>query len=395
MRILMIHERYRQPGGEDTVFETEAALLEAHGCVVERLVADNRSIDEDHNRLKLAVGAVWSAAEKAKVQAVVRRFRPDVAHVHNWFPLLSPAIHGAIRAEGVPVVQTLHNFRLMCLNGLFFRDGTVCDACSGARLPWRGVLRRCYRGHLGASATVAAMITAHRLRGTWQRDVDLFLALNEFSRRQFIAAGVPAEKLAVKSNVIADPGVAAAAWDRPRAGAVFVGRLSPEKGIRDLVAGWQNVGHRLTVIGTGPLEDEIRALASPEVDVLGWCDPARVSSLLAGAAVVCVPSRCYEQAPMALLEATAHGVPVLVADVGIYGALAEREGFGLAVPVADPQAWRRQAIALLQDPVALAAKGHQARRWYHDHCSPAVSARVLLGHYHSVRGDQSVRGGAR
>lgn len=381
MRILVIHEHYRQPGGEDRVFETEVALLRAYGCEVECLTADNREIDESDAPLRLAANTVWSSSARLRVREAVRRFRPDVAHIHNWFPLLSPAIHGAIRAEGVPVVQTLHNFRLMCLNGLFFRDGAICTDCAGSRLPWRGVLRRCYRDNLGASAAVAAMIGAHRLRRTWARDVDLFFALNGFSRDCFIAAGLPPEKVAVRLNPILDPGAVAAGWDHPRAGAVYVGRLSEEKGAGRLSAVWRGIGHRLTVIGDGPLAPVVQAQAGPEVDLCGWQDPAEVSARLSQAALVCVPSQCYEQMPMALLEATAHGVPVLVSDVGVLGDLAEGGGFGCRVPSGDPDAWVATARALLAAPDRLREMGLRARQWYLETCSPDASARRLLTEY--------------
>ncbi|BAE50244.1 glycosyltransferase family 4 protein [Paramagnetospirillum magneticum] len=385
MRILIIHERYRQRGGEDAVFDTESALLEERGCVVERLVADNDHIDETRGGLALAANAVWSTDGRGRVRRKVQEFRPDIVHIHNWFPLFSPAIHGAIRAEGVPVVQTLHNFRLMCLNGLFLRDGQPCEDCLGSPLAWRGVLRRCYRDDTKASAAVAAMNCWHHLAGTWRRNVDLFLVGSDFARRRFVAAGLPAERIALKPNTVCDPGAEAASWRRPRRGAVFLGRLSPEKGIADLIRAWRDMGHRLTIVGDGPLAAALRAEASSEVDFAGWQDPARVSSILSEAALLCLPSRCYEQWPLVVAEAAAHGLPILASDLGALESLVEEDVTGKRVTPGDVDAWRDAARTLLDSPALLAAMGQNARQVYACRYSPQVVTDLLLGHYARLR----------
>src|SRR5205814_1104988 len=169
----------------------------------------------------------------------IRAQRPRVAHFHNTFPLISPAAYYAARAEGVGVVQTLHNFRLLCPNALFFRDGKVCEDCLGRPVAWPGVVHGCYRGSRAASAATAVMTAAHRALGTWRTAVDVYVALTEFSRQKFIAGGLPAEKIAVKANfVYPDPGPGAGAGGY----AVFVGRLSAEKGVETLLAAWRPLG---------------------------------------------------------------------------------------------------------------------------------------------------------
>lgn len=373
MRILMIHERYQQHGGEDAVFDTESALLEAAGCEVERLIVDNRQIAHKRAGLSLAANALWSPSGRAQVAKAVGTFKPDVTHVHNWFPLLSPAIHSAIRTQGVPVVQTLHNFRLMCLNGLFFRDGAPCEDCLHSVVKWKGIARRCYRDDAKASAAVAAMDLLHWGLGTWRRHVDQFLTYSDFSRQRFIAAGLPADRIAVTHNAVPDPGGAAASWDRPRMGAVYIGRLSAEKGIETLVRAWRGIGHRLSVVGDGPLAPQLQAEASDEVSFLGWRDQGFISHLLSQSQLACIPSHCYEQQPRVIAEAAAHGVPVLASDHGGMHSFIQNGITGQRTPPGNADAWRQAAINLLGHPDHLAAMGAANREIYLTrHCPDAV-----------------------
>ena len=201
MKILVIHNHYRLRGGEDSVFETECQMLEDAGHKVVRYETSNQDIpDGALGRLSVALSTVWSRGAYRAVRALIRNERPDVVHCHNTFPRLSPSVYYAAAAEGVPVVQTLHNYRLACLNGYLFRDGHVCEDCLG-RMPWRGVFRRCYRGSRGGSLAVAAMLVVHRLLGTWRRKVTRYIVLTEFAKSKYIEIGLPVEKIVVKPNV--------------------------------------------------------------------------------------------------------------------------------------------------------------------------------------------------
>jgi len=196
MRILLVHNRYQQPGGEDMVFASEAALLMAHGHAVESLVFDNDAIGPRRSALdaaRLAATTIWSRHGHAAVRGAIRTFRPDVIHFHNTFPLISPAGYYAARAEGVPVVQTLHNFRLLCANGLFYRDGHICEDCLGKPVPLPGVVHACYRESRAMSGAAVAMLTTHRALHTWTRTVNRYIVLGEFARQKFIQGGLPAE----------------------------------------------------------------------------------------------------------------------------------------------------------------------------------------------------------
>lgn len=393
MRLLLIHERYRQRGGEDAVFEDEAALLAASGCRVERLEVDNHDIDPRAGGLALAARAIWSRRGRTLVDDAISEFRPDIVHVHNWFPLLSPAIHSAIHRRGVPLVQTLHNFRLACLNGLMFRDGAPCQDCLTRALKWPGVARRCYRNDIKASAAVALLLAVHRGLGTWTRRVDRFLAYSDFARQRFIAAGLPAGRIERADNCAPDPGAAAAGWDHPRAGALFVGRLSDEKGIATLLQAWRGLDHRLTIVGDGPLAEPLRRTAAgiggDRIAFLGACPPETVSRLLTGTRLVCVPSSCYEQQPRIIAEAGAHGVPVLAAGHGGVGAAIVDGVTGRHAPPGDVAAWADAAARLLADPGHLAALGAAARTHYLARHAPPVVAAARINLYCQLTRPQS------
>ena len=212
MRILFVHNAYQHRGGEDSVVEAEIALLQSHGHAVETYFRSNEDV-AGMSSLALARHTLWSPRTPHDLADLIRRFQPDVIHVHNTFPLISPSLYWAAERARVPVVQTLHNFRLMCLNALFLREGKVCEDCMG-HLPWRGVARACYRESRAASAALAGMLTLHRGLGTYRNKVARYIALNEFCRGKFIEGGLPAERVVVKPNFVDF----AAPQSAPRAG---------------------------------------------------------------------------------------------------------------------------------------------------------------------------------
>ena len=262
MRILFVHNHYRIRGGEDSVFETERDLLRSAGHEVLTWEKHNDDIRESRGlvgKLALFLGTVWNRGTYREMCARLRADRPDVVHVHNFFPQFSPSIFWACAREKVPVVLTLHNYRLTCLNGYLYRDGSgICEKCLG-KCPWTGVRHRCYRDSFGASLTVAAMLVVHRMLGTWRRKVTRYIALTEFSRDKFIEAGLPAEKIVVKPNVVKVPDgmepVRKEPGHPPRV--VYIGRLSSEKGVDVLVRAWTKLGDvpkwtELWIVGDGP-----------------------------------------------------------------------------------------------------------------------------------------------
>ncbi|WP_168220239.1 glycosyltransferase [Azospirillum thermophilum] len=378
MRILLVHERYRQRGGEDVVVETEQALLAAHGADVATLIDDNARIG-DAGSLRLAAGTVWSREGYGMVSRAVAEHRPDILHVHNTFPLLSPSIYYAAQRHGIPVVQTLHNFRLMCANGFMLRDGKACDLCLERTVKWPAVRHACYRDSRLASAAVAAMAGFHHGIGTWRSKVDLFLALNPHSRNLFIKGGLPPDRVAVCPPAVRDPGPRPAEND-DRAGALFVGRLSQEKGLEPLIEAWRGIDAPLDIIGEGPLGERLAREAPPQVRFLGGMSYEGVSAAMTRSSILLFPSLWYENFPLVVAEAMAHGLPVLAsADSAVVHMISDGEtgAFALAGDVAD---WRNRLSALMARPDRLRRMGRAARTMFETRFSdaPAYERRMAL-----------------
>ncbi len=335
MRVLLAHNYYREPGGEDQVFESEAALLAERGHAVVRYVVNNREI---HRAGPVAaLQATWNRRVSAEVGALIEQARPDVLHCHNFFARLSPAVYYAAAAHGIPVVQTLHNYRLLCLNATLFRDGRVCEDCVGRAVPWPGVLHACYRASRPASAAVALLLSAHRAVRTWAKRVHVYVALTSFARQKLIAGGVPADRIVVKPNFVdPDPGPGNGRGEY----ALFVGRLSAEKGIDTLLRAWRLLQGRppLLIVGDGPLAPVVAEAARSIVGCrwLGSRPRQEVLELMRGARLLVVPSRWYEGFPMVIAEAYATGVPVVASDLGSLGCLVHDKRTGLRFRAGDP-----------------------------------------------------------
>jgi glycosyltransferase involved in cell wall biosynthesis len=325
MKVLVVHSRYKERGGEDSAVESEEQLLATEGHTVLPYHRNNAEIERFtmFQRAVLPGTTVWSKKSLAEVRQVALRHKPDVAHFHNTFPLISPAAYSACRSAGVPVVQTLHNYRLLCPAATFFRGGRPCECCLGKKVPWPGVRYACYQGSRAATGTVAAMVAIHRVLGTWTDTVDLYIALSDFAKDKFIAGGLPSARIVVKPNFVhPDPGADRDVSDY----ALFVGRLSREKGLGTLFAAWKQLGNKipLLVAGDGPLRRELEGLVERlglvGVRFAGQLDRQAVFAAMKRARFLAVPSECYENFPMTVVEAYACGTPVIAAG---HGALRE------------------------------------------------------------------------
>jgi glycosyltransferase involved in cell wall biosynthesis len=305
IRVLVAHNRYQQRGGEDVVVESEVNLLRSRGHEVKTYFRDNSSISS-MPKISLARDTFWSAQTAKELQREIDVFHPDIIHVHNTFPLVSPSVFWAAAGADCPVVQTLHNFRLLCLQAMFLRDGAPCEKCLG-HSPWRGVVHRCYHNSMAQSAVVAGMITLHRHIGTHRKKVSRYIALTEFSQQKFIEGGVPGELIRVKPNFMDVP---RSSPEEHREGALFVGRLSHEKGITSLLAAIEEIPEfTLKVIGSGPLEDSV--LSHPRVRYLGQLSRSDVLAEMRRTSFLIMNSLWYETFGLVLLEAFASGLPVI------------------------------------------------------------------------------------
>lgn len=378
MRVLQLHTRHRVGGGEDGVVEAEAGLLRGAGHDVKQVIAHN-----PRNAIKAAAAfaaAPWNAAATHRVRHEVDLFVPDVAHIHNnWFAM-SPAVISALRKGGVPIVVTLHNYRLFCINGYLYRDGGPCEDCVGSS-PWPGVQHRCYFGSRPLSAVAAGTRALHDRLDTYN-DVDVFIALTDFQRDLVLRGGLPEDRVVVKANSVEDPGPRT---NLPSASKVVltVGRLSEEKGLAAMVAAWIAAapdGLELVIVGAGPLQDELDALArGHSIRLAGHLDRGSVQQLLLRSRALLMPSLWYEGLPLAVLEAFAAGLPVLASDLGglreTVGVLDERF-------LVDPTetAWT-SALGLLGDGGALDVASLRARAAYDDSYRPERDLDALLTVY--------------
>ncbi len=356
-RILLVHNAYQQRGGEDMVAEAEAALLRAHGHAVIEYRRHNDEI-AGQSRADIALQTLWSRRTMREMGKLLDDELPDVVHVHNTFPLISPSLYTACAQAGVPVVQTLHNFRLLCPQAMFLREGRVCEDCLG-RLPWRGAVRGCYRDSRLQSTVLTGMLLTHRALGTWQQHITRYIALNDFCRDKFIAGGLPAERISVKPNFVdfalPPPGT--------RKGFLFVGRLSPEKGVSVLGRATRMLDSiELRVAGTGP---EAAALADlPGVDLLGGLDMGAVYRQMCRSEALVLPSIWYENFPRTLVEAYACGLPVIASRIGALAELVRDGETGLLFEPGDPSALATCLRWAQAHPREMAAMGQRARARY-------------------------------
>lgn len=380
----MLHNHYQQPGGEDQVFEVEGALLEAHGHRVLRYTQHNDSV-ADMTRAELAKATVWNTVAYRELRTLIREEQPQVAHFHNTFPLISPAAYHAARAERVPVVQTLHNYRLICPSALFFREGRVCEDCSGKAVPWPGVAHACYRGSRSSSAAVAAMLTAHRVLGTWSRAVDAYIGLTEFARQRFVRGGLPAEKIVVKPNFVhPDPGAGGGDGEY----VLFVGRLSEEKGVDTLLKAWKRPRVRvpLKIVGDGPLAPEVAEAAQRmgEVEWLGRQPRDNILALMKDAKALVFPSVWYEGFPMVLAEAYAVGLPVIASDLGSMSSLVDHGRTGLRFRPGDPEDLATQVGWTSTHPAELQRMRREARAEFEAKYTAERNYQLLMEIYRTV-----------
>ena len=381
MRILMVHNRYLQRGGEDESCEREIRLLENHGHLTTSYIEDNRRV-ADIGKAAAWFRTIWSAESYGKIRAKIRHFHPDVVDVNNFFPLVSPAVFYAAHAEKVPVVQRLHNYRLICPNAYFFDAGRICEACAGKLFAWPGIVNACYRGSRAGAAAVASMVAVHRLLGTWKNKVSRYVALTEFARGKFVEAGFPAERLRVKPNFVhPDPGPG-----EGRGGfALFVGRLSEEKGIRTLLAAWREVRGKipLKIVGDGPMAGEVEALlpSTPGVEWLGRKPVDEALALMGQAAFLVMPSEWYEGLPLTILEAYAKGLPVLAGRIGAMSSLIRDGHTGLHFQPGNPLDLAAKAQWLFSHPAELARMRRAAREEFETKFAGESNNRIMMEIY--------------
>ncbi|HZQ22500.1 MAG TPA: glycosyltransferase family 4 protein [Terriglobales bacterium] len=388
MKILLVHNTYQQPGGEDVVCDQERQLLQAAGHSVHVYRRSNFEADAytGLHTIELARNTIWSPQSRRDLSALLRREKPDVVHVHNTFLMISPSIYSACAETGIPVVQTLHNFRLLCPDGIFFRDGHICEECMESSLA-RSVLHACYHGSRSATAVVAAMLAFHRNRGTWDREISCFIALTEFARAKFIAGGLPADKIAVKPNFVApDPGYGTGTRDY----ALFMGRLAPAERVRTLLRAWRelSVSIPLVIAGGGPNQAELEAeagrLGLTQVQFRGHLPREQSIAALKAARFLVLPSEWYEGFPLTLAEAFACGTPVICSRLGAMQEIVRDRETGLHFTPGDAVNLRAKVDWATLHPGEMRQMGEAARKEYETRYTAEANYPILMSIYNRV-----------
>lgn len=375
MKILMVHSRYQELGGEDISTRNEARLLRDTGHAVELVEYDNHEV-EQMGAARAGLRAIWSRTARRDLSARLAGGGFDILHVQNYLPMVSPAVLRLGKRYGVATVQALRNYRLICTKAQFFRDGKDCHDCLGKTLPWAGIKHRCYRDSLPATLALTGMIATHRALGTWSRETDAFIAVSEYVRCKYLEGGFDPARVHAKPNVVAAAGPASTALSHKL---VYVGRLSAEKGIDVLIEAWRRAGveGELVIAGDGPAREALGQQAAdlPGVRFLGRVPSQEARALMREARAMVIPSIWAEPFPRTGVEAMSEGTPVIGAASGGIPELFPDGRGGALYPATDADALATQIRTLFESDEMAARWRADARAVFDEHFSPAAVTR--------------------
>ena len=387
MKILLCHNYYRSsaPSGEDAVADNEIAMLKEYGHDVITYSKYNDDLDDRtfYRKLKIARDTIWSSSSYKELKVLLGADCPDIVHIHSHFPQISPSAYKACYDMGIPVIHTLHNFRSICPGALLLRDGNPCELCLHGSL-LNSLKYRCYRDSIMATGTLTATIAFNRMLGSYTRYVSKYIALTKFAASRFIMGGIPENLISIKPNFL--PGT-----PKPGNGsggyAVYIGRLSVEKGVRTLCSAWKTVDYPLKIIGDGPLMDELSGLP-PEnlknIEFCGYLGRAEILNIVRDASFQLVPSECYEGFPMVLLEAFACGTPVIGTDIGSIGEIIIEDETGLKFESGNADSLAKTVHEMLKDPARLKAMRHKCKQTFDSQYSKQISYNTLMQIYNQA-----------
>lgn len=390
MRILVAHNRYQHAGGEDTVVAEEVRMLQQRGHCVHQYTIDNDGITGVWQQTLVAGRSFYSRPASREISDLLASFQPEILHVHNFFPSISPAIFFVAGKYRVPVVQTLHNYRLLCANAMLFRDGHPCEACSVGHSFLPGVMHACYRGSRAGSAIVGAATSLHAVLGTWSNRIDRYIALTQFAAQKLGNDRIPAEKIRIKPNFVPDRG-----YGEGQGGfALYAGRLTPEKGLRTILAADRlgNVPLPVHIAGDGPLLTEIeQACARPgsRLIYLGQLQRSQVVEQMKRATVLLVPSLWYEGFPMVMVEALSLGLPIIASRIGGLPEMVQDGHSGLLFEPGNPSALLQTLCTFVSNTSRIEAMREAARSQFDNHYTERKNYEILIAIYRELLNNQS------
>jgi glycosyltransferase involved in cell wall biosynthesis len=380
MKILFIHNYYKIAGGEDAVMQNESDLLIKNGNKVVLHTIDNAQIVSLFSKILAMINVPFSYPQYKKMLKVLKEEKPDMVHVHNYFPLLTPSIFYACKKMNVPVVHTLHNYRAVCPTALLMHESKI-EERSVKRASWWGVTKKVYRDSFVGSLALVVMVELHKWLGTWQAKVDRFIALTEFSRQKYVEAGWPEHKICVKPNFIEDSFNGDANLSKEGGYALFVGRLSEEKGVNVLFDAWAEIDVPLKIIGNGPLKKYVDTNSAGPVEFLGHKKKFEVLTLMKGAKFIVMPSTWYETFGMVIIEAFACSTPVLCSRLGSLKVIVEDSVTGLHFEAGNADDLAEKAQWLIDNPEKCREMGQSARNEYLAKYTPEKNYGMLMDIY--------------
>ena len=383
MRILFAHNSYQQHGGEGIVLSAEIKLLTAMQHDVRLFSVSNRTMNDFPDRLTTALLCHYSVRSKELFHNEINFFHPDVVHVHNFFPLLTPSIYDACREANVPVVQTLHNYRTICPGALLMRDGCICEKCVIGS-PYWAVFHRCYRNSFLGSFAVARMVDYHQKNKTWQNKVNRFIALTDFGEKKFIQAGFPQKKIAVKPNFIKDPLKSKKKCRQRKKSALFVGRLSLEKGVETLIDAWKKIDYHLEIAGTSSLLQKLKKNSPDNVTFLGHLSKEKIINRMAESSFLIMPSIWYEGFPMVIVESFACGLPVVASRLGSMEEIIQDGITGIHFNPGNSDDLSEKIRELISSPERIKQMSVNVRNEYEKKYTPEKNYEMLMEIYNSV-----------
>jgi len=385
MRILLVHNYYQYRGGEDIVFENERDLLLSKGHEVFTFTKSNKEIKNYGlaDKLGLAINTVYNSKIKNELLKLAKTRKPEIVHFHNIFPLISPAAYSVFCNMDIPVVQTVHNYRLFCANALFYRKNKVCEICSSKIILLSGIRKACYRNSRMQTSVVVLSLLVHRFLKTWKKKINSYIALNEFSKIKLIENGIAAGKIFIKPNFV---NRAVSIDKNSGAYAIFVGRLSEEKGIIFLLQSWKHFkGLPLKIVGDGPLLDQAKIFVNKfkleEVELLGYRNHDESMSLIKKAKFLVVPSQWYEVFSRVIIEAFSCGVPVIASRLGGIPDVVDHGRTGLLFDPLDEKDFIKNIEWALKNERDVQEMGKRARKVYEEKYTPEINYKLLMQIY--------------
>ncbi len=385
MKIVVVHNYYQQAGGEESVFKNETDLLESKGHQVIRYTISNELIN-DLNPLEIFVKTIWNHTVYSELKELISKEKPDLVHFHNTFPLISPAAYYAAKSESVATVQTLHNYRLFCPVATFLRDGQVCEDCIHKLFPYPSVIHSCYRNSKLASFLASLMIFVHKILGTWNKQIDLFLALTEFSKQKAIEGGLPANKIFIKPNFSTTHHNHS---NKNGSFALYVGRLANEKGIQTMIDAWNKLTYQngyqfpLKIVGDGPLEEFVKESVEKNKNIqwLGRKNKTEVLELMKNAYCFIFPSIWYETFGMTIIEGFSTGLPVICTDLGAAASLVEDGVTGKKFKSGDSDDLADKVHWVLENPAIIEGMKTNCRSAFLENYSEDLNYELLMEAY--------------